>query len=182
MLLEHSRKENGVFFAAKISDLSAGNTFYYLYLPTLIATLFSILWSCVDLDAKRGEPWYQLSKPSGTTGRGSLLLQYPFDFIASVPWQSIRSRYESYYQNLTYLFNLANSEIYQPLGSCPSVGFNRIDLLGTHSSPGRYFCGRHYHAYISDYYACVHRTCFRARSSQANNPQLHVFGVQYHES
>jgi hypothetical protein len=37
--------------------------------------------SWVDLDAKRLEPWFQLSSDGGATAENSLILQYPFDFL-----------------------------------------------------------------------------------------------------
>jgi hypothetical protein len=46
----------------------------------------------VDLDAKRLEPWFQLSKPEGAVAEDSLLLHYPFEFLAFVPISALRKR------------------------------------------------------------------------------------------
>lgn len=42
-----------------------------------------MVWGSVDLNIKRLEPFYQLSQ--GATAENSLLLTYPFDFMAFVP-------------------------------------------------------------------------------------------------
>lgn len=49
-----------------------------------------MLWSWVDLDVKRLEPWYQLSSSNGASAYESLLLHYPVDFLAVVPFQSAK--------------------------------------------------------------------------------------------
>ncbi|KAI9779104.1 MAG: hypothetical protein M1835_004766 [Candelina submexicana] len=51
-----------------------------------------MLWSWIDLDAKRLEPYFQLSKPEGASASDSILLHYPFDFIAFVPLKAARRR------------------------------------------------------------------------------------------
>lgn len=92
ILLTNSERDDGILFAADVSDLPVGKYFSYLYLPTIVAVLYSFLWTWIDLDAKRLEPYYQLSKDGGTSGKDSLLLQYPFEFVASVPLKAIRSK------------------------------------------------------------------------------------------
>ncbi|OBT46370.1 hypothetical protein VE00_02735 [Pseudogymnoascus sp. WSF 3629] len=82
----------GLAFAATVDDISTIATVSYLYLPTVIAVLYSMIWSWVDLDSKRLEPWFQLSKPEGATAEDSLLLQYPFDFMPFVPIRAARRR------------------------------------------------------------------------------------------
>lgn len=82
----------GLAFAATVDDLSVAATFSYLYLPTVIAVIYSMVWNWVDLDSKRLEPWFQLSKPEGATAENSILLQYPFDFLAFVPMRAARRR------------------------------------------------------------------------------------------
>jgi hypothetical protein len=67
--------------------------FLYLYFPTVVAVLFSIYWAWIDLETKRMEPYYQLSKENGALGKDSLLLHYPFDFIPLVPIKAAKDRY-----------------------------------------------------------------------------------------
>lgn len=93
MLSSRSRQDGGVILAGSRNDVSAAQFFAYQYLPTIIAVTYSMLWSWVDLDAKRLEPYFQLSKPGGALAESSLLLQYPVDFLAFVPLKAARRRY-----------------------------------------------------------------------------------------
>ncbi|KFY30343.1 hypothetical protein V493_01977 [Pseudogymnoascus sp. VKM F-4281 (FW-2241)] len=83
----------GLVFAATVDEISTIATASYLYLPTVIAVIYSIVWSWVDLDSKRLEPWFQLSKPEGASAEDSILLQYPFDFVPFVPIRAARRRH-----------------------------------------------------------------------------------------
>jgi hypothetical protein len=82
----------GVAFATDQNKLSTISLFLYLYLPTVIAAFISMLWSWVDIDTRRLEPWFQLSKDEGARAEDSLLLQYPFDFLAFVPLKAARQK------------------------------------------------------------------------------------------
>jgi hypothetical protein len=64
-----------------------------LYFPTIVAVIFSIYWAWIDLETKRMEPYYQLSKEQGALGKDSLLLHYPFDFLPLVPLKAARDRH-----------------------------------------------------------------------------------------
>lgn len=88
-----SEREGGVLFAPKINGLPFRQQFLYLYFPTVIAVIFSIYWAWIDLETKRMEPYYQLSKDTGALGKDSLLLHYPFDFVPLVPIKAMRDRY-----------------------------------------------------------------------------------------
>ncbi|KAH6694947.1 hypothetical protein BKA61DRAFT_531721 [Leptodontidium sp. MPI-SDFR-AT-0119] len=83
----------GLAFAADTDSLSGGTTFGYLYLPTILAVCYSMIWSWVDLDVKRLEPWFQLSKDRGATAEESLLLQYPFDFLPFIPFTAFKRKH-----------------------------------------------------------------------------------------
>jgi hypothetical protein len=91
-LLIKSQRNDGIIFATKINELPLDQTFLYLYFPTIFAVLFSIFWAWIDLETKRMEPYYQLSKENGALGKDSLLLHYPFDFIPLVPLKALRDR------------------------------------------------------------------------------------------
>ncbi|CAI9628309.1 unnamed protein product [Alternaria burnsii] len=88
--LHQSQQDGGVIFAPRISDLPLGHAFMYLYFPTIVAVVFSIYWAWIDLETKRMEPYYQLSKEFGALGKDSLLLQYPFDFLPLVPFKAAK--------------------------------------------------------------------------------------------
>ena len=86
VLVIQDEREEGLLTASKISQLGAFDTFLHAYLPTILAVLYSLVWSWVDLDVKRIEPYRQLSKPGGASGQDSLLLHYPYDFLGFVPF------------------------------------------------------------------------------------------------
>ncbi|KAF2179852.1 hypothetical protein K469DRAFT_730476 [Zopfia rhizophila CBS 207.26] len=93
LLLNRSNRDGGIIFAPKVSAIPLTHSFLYRYLPTVVAIIYSIFWSWIDLETKRLEPYYQLSKPEGALGKDSLLLHYPFDFIPLVPVKAFRSRH-----------------------------------------------------------------------------------------
>ncbi|OAL51004.1 hypothetical protein IQ07DRAFT_672697 [Pyrenochaeta sp. DS3sAY3a] len=88
--LAKSQNEGGVVFAPNINNLPLRRSFVFLYMPTVIAVIFSIFIAWIDLDAKRYEPYHQLSKANGALGEDSLLLRYPFDFIPLVPFFALK--------------------------------------------------------------------------------------------
>lgn len=92
LLLWKTRQNGGILFADNIDDLPTGYSFMYLYLPTLLAVMYSTLWSWIDLDVKRLEPFFQLSKSSGAAAADSLLLHYPVDFLAAVPIRAAKRK------------------------------------------------------------------------------------------
>lgn len=92
VFLVRSQRDGGVLFAARIDALPLQQQFLYLYFPTVLAVLFSIYWAWIDLETKRMEPYYQLSKKDGALGKDSLLLAYPFDFIPLVPIKAAKER------------------------------------------------------------------------------------------
>ena len=69
-----------------------GVVFCYQYLPQMIVVALGVGWAAVDLDVKRLEPYFQLSKPEGATASNSIFLHYPFDFIALAPINAVRKR------------------------------------------------------------------------------------------
>ncbi|KAK6440034.1 hypothetical protein LTR95_003733, partial [Oleoguttula sp. CCFEE 5521] len=99
-LLLRSRADQGILFAPNINELPLRTSFLYLYLPTLIPVIYSFLWTWVDLDVKRLEPFFQLSKTGGATAEQSILLHYPFDFLASVPLKAVRRKNWSVFATL----------------------------------------------------------------------------------
>ncbi|EUC44792.1 hypothetical protein COCMIDRAFT_97244 [Bipolaris oryzae ATCC 44560] len=93
ILLTRSQQNQGIIFAPRISDLPLSRTFLYLYFPTIVAVIFSMYWAWIDLETKRMEPYYQLSKENGALGKDSILLKYPFDFLPLVPIKAARDKH-----------------------------------------------------------------------------------------
>ncbi|KAH7135259.1 hypothetical protein B0J11DRAFT_575858 [Dendryphion nanum] len=93
VLLTGSQRNAGIIFWPTGTEILFSQSFLFLHLPTIIALLFSIFWSWVDLQVKRLEPYYQLSKDGGSSAKDSLLLCYPFDFLPFVPINAARNRH-----------------------------------------------------------------------------------------
>jgi len=85
-----SIEEKALFFADEAGHFPVGVVFCYRYLPQMIVVALGIGWAAVDLDVKRLEPYFQLSKPEGATASNSIFLHYPFEFIAFVPINAAR--------------------------------------------------------------------------------------------
>lgn len=92
-LSRRSDRDGGVVFTKADQSFTPLQSFTFLYFPTILAVVYSMLWSWIDLDAKRLEPYFQLSKPSGASAERSLLLHYPVDFFAFVPLRAARLGY-----------------------------------------------------------------------------------------
>ena len=97
-------EEKALFFADEAEDFPVGLVFCYRYLPQMIVVALGVGWAAVDLDVKRLEPYFQLSKPEGATASNSIFLHYPFDFIAFVPINAARkgSVFDVYLPSLRY--------------------------------------------------------------------------------
>ena len=91
-LLRKNTQEGGIYFAVMEQDVSDSANFLFSYFPTIFAVLYSTLWNWVDLDTKRLEPWFQMSSETGASGRDSILLKYPAQFLALVPLHAARRR------------------------------------------------------------------------------------------
>ena len=85
-----SSEEKALFFSDAAGDFPVGVVFCYRYLPQMVVVALSVGWAAVDLDVKRLEPYFQLSKPEGATASNSIFLHYPFEFIAFVPINAAR--------------------------------------------------------------------------------------------
>jgi hypothetical protein len=92
LLRQRSRRDQGLMFAPASVGLPGRGAFAYSNIPTIISVIFGILYNWVDLDVKRMEPFYQLSKPEGATAKDSLLLTYPSEFLPTAPLTAIRRR------------------------------------------------------------------------------------------
>lgn len=92
LLQWQSARHGGLLFAKLSDDFLPRETFLYRYLPTVLIVFYGIVWSWIDLDAKRLEPWFQLAKRNGALAASSLLLKYPLQFLPVVPVQAARKR------------------------------------------------------------------------------------------
>ncbi|KAL7933987.1 hypothetical protein V8C35DRAFT_302939 [Trichoderma chlorosporum] len=93
VLAQLSQSRGGLALSRTQDDIPQYAMISYLYAPNIIAVLYSLIWSWVDLDVKRMQPWFELSKPEGATAENSMFLDYPYDFIATVPIKAARRRH-----------------------------------------------------------------------------------------
>ncbi|KAF5567094.1 hypothetical protein FPHYL_3431 [Fusarium phyllophilum] len=92
-LAQRSATQGGLALSPTLEDIPGYAKFSYLYVPTIIAVLYSLIWSWIDLDVKRMQPWFELSKDTGATGEGSLFLDYQYEFVALVPFKAAKSKH-----------------------------------------------------------------------------------------
>ncbi|KAF2646577.1 hypothetical protein P280DRAFT_386551 [Massarina eburnea CBS 473.64] len=93
LLILRSDRDQGVIFAPDINALPLSRTFMYRYFPTIVAVFYSMLWAWIDLETKRAEPWFRLSRKDGSKGADSLLLDYPSDFMPLVPFKAFKEKH-----------------------------------------------------------------------------------------
>ena len=121
-LAQRSQRKGGLSLVETADDVSTTTTFAYMYAPTIISVIYGLTWAWIDLDARRMQPWVELSRPEGAEARDSLLLNYPFGFLAFVPIQACRRKY--------VVFSLSSRRI----RSDPVL---MVTGTGRFSSPGR---------------------------------------------
>lgn len=92
-LAQKSQRQGGLALSSSEDDISESVNIAYLYMPTTVAVLYSLLWTWIDLDVRRMQPWLELSRPHGANAEQSLLLNYPFEFLAFVPFKAWKQRH-----------------------------------------------------------------------------------------
>ena len=88
-----STRNGALTFADPQRGFSMVQMFCYRYLPQIVIVLYGVGWAAVDLDVKRLEPYFQLSKPGGASASDSILLHYPFDVLVLVPITAAKRRF-----------------------------------------------------------------------------------------
>jgi hypothetical protein len=93
-LIRMSDQNGALLFAdPNTGKLPSYTLFCFEYLPTIIGVLHNLLWTTVDNDIKRLEPFFQLSISGGVSAKNSLLLDYPFQFGPFIPYKALRKRH-----------------------------------------------------------------------------------------
>ena len=91
-LFVSSEKQNGIYHIGAEQSIPAGIFFAYKYLPVIVIILYSLMWAVLDADARRYEPYPDLSRPEGTSG-DSLFYEYSYEYALLVPFKAIRRRH-----------------------------------------------------------------------------------------
>lgn len=92
-LAQKSQRQGALALSSSTDDIPKSVNIAYLYMPTTVAVLYSLLWTWIDLDVRRMQPWLELSRSHGARGEQSLLLNYPFEFLAFVPVKAWKQRH-----------------------------------------------------------------------------------------
>lgn len=132
-------RDGGIFFANSMAHFDKWEIFCYQYLPTILAVLYGMIWAVLDLDVKRLEPYFQLSKLEGVSGKDSIMLNYPFEFLAYVPIASFRRRYEGSKQLRSLYIVMLMRQNLQALDGIPFRLRISCNFLDYHPSPECYF-------------------------------------------
>ncbi|KAL3460867.1 hypothetical protein BJX64DRAFT_289808 [Aspergillus heterothallicus] len=84
-LRQYSDRNGGLVFLQDTDDVSNSQSFAYNYIPVIVALILSTLWSFIDFDVLRLEPYFQLSRPEGCPAT-VLFINYNFgqSFITPV--------------------------------------------------------------------------------------------------
>ncbi|CAI0645263.1 unnamed protein product [Colletotrichum noveboracense] len=90
ILAQQSQRAGGLALSPSTNEIPTFAKFCYLFLPTIVAVIYSLLWSWIDLDVKRLQPWLEMSRPEGATAEHSIFLDYPYEFVAFVPFKAAR--------------------------------------------------------------------------------------------
>lgn len=91
-IAQRSASQGGLALSPTLGDMPRYAKFSYLYVPTIIAVFYSMIWSWVDLDVKRMQPWFELSKNNGATAENSLFLDYQYEFVGLVPFKAAKQK------------------------------------------------------------------------------------------
>ncbi|KAF5506745.1 hypothetical protein CGCS363_v005268 [Colletotrichum siamense] len=90
---QQSKRYGGLALSPSIDAMPYYVKFSYLFLPTIVAVIYSLLWSWIDLDVKRIQPWLEMSRPEGAKATHSIFLDYPYEFVAFAPLRAFRRRH-----------------------------------------------------------------------------------------
>ncbi|KAK6345828.1 hypothetical protein TWF730_010171 [Orbilia blumenaviensis] len=123
-----SNRDDGLLFMKDIDDLPIIKFFAVQYLPTLVAVLYGICWSIVDLDSKRLEPFYDLSKPGGAKS-DALFLEYQYQFALFVPFRALFKRHWGVFLSSTIF--LVATLILTPLQSSLLATVEKVSIFET---------------------------------------------------
>jgi hypothetical protein len=86
------KDHRGILEFNEVSKVPLFTFFAWHYLPTLIFVAYGVLWSIMDFDIKRLEPYYQLSQPTGSTAAASLNLDHLTAWSYFIPFTAMKLR------------------------------------------------------------------------------------------
>ena len=138
-----ARDKSGILEFNAVADVSTWDFFAWKYLPTMITIIYAVLFSIMDFDIRRLEPFYQLSKPGGASATGSLNLDHLTMFQYFIPFKAFRLKQWAPFFSTTG--NIVASML-SPALQNPSVDFmtNPDPKCGNLGCPGADSEEKHY--------------------------------------
>ncbi|PWY63730.1 hypothetical protein BO83DRAFT_150530 [Aspergillus eucalypticola CBS 122712] len=91
-LRQLGNNEGSLSLFTSTNQLTDTRKFAYIYVPTILSMIIAVLWSLVEYDALRLEPYFQLSRPQGAPA-DVLLLNYEFGHYTTAPFFAMRNRH-----------------------------------------------------------------------------------------
>ncbi|KAL6234345.1 hypothetical protein BDW75DRAFT_212512 [Aspergillus navahoensis] len=91
-LSQYSERTGGLRFFDDTDDLSNFESFSYNYIPVIVALVLATLWSFIDFDVLRLEPYFQMARPEGCPAT-VLFINYNFGQSFITPIASAKRRH-----------------------------------------------------------------------------------------
>ncbi|RVX73330.1 hypothetical protein B0A52_02972 [Exophiala mesophila] len=88
--IQLAEKGSGILAFNEVDEVSTLDFFAWKYLPTMITIIYAVMFSIMDFDIRRLEPFYQLSQPGGAKAGASLNLDHLTMFQYFVPFKAFR--------------------------------------------------------------------------------------------
>lgn len=130
--LQKQRQNGGLVAFNDVLNVSTIAFFSWKYLPTMVTIIYAVLFSIMDFDIRRLEPYYQLSQPSGAQAAASLNLDHLTMFQYFVPFKAFHLR-----QWAVFLSTTANimASVVAPALQNASLIFVENDAPGCTDNP-----------------------------------------------
>jgi Protein of unknown function (DUF3433) len=90
--LRKQKDHSGLISFNMVAEVSTVSFFAWKYLPTMVAIIYAVMFSIMDFDIRRLEPYYQLSQASGAQASASLNLDHLTMFQYFIPFKAFRLR------------------------------------------------------------------------------------------
>ncbi|RAL12788.1 DUF3433 domain-containing protein [Aspergillus homomorphus CBS 101889] len=92
VLRQWGNDTGGLDVFSSSDEITIARRFVFTYVPSILSMIIAILWSVVEFDALRLEPYFQLSKPQGVSAE-VLLLNYEFGHFTTAPIFALKNRH-----------------------------------------------------------------------------------------
>ncbi|KAI1629341.1 hypothetical protein EDD37DRAFT_645099 [Exophiala viscosa] len=88
--IKRAAENSGLLAFNEVSQISTPDFFAWKYLPTMVTIIYAVMFSIMDFDIRRLEPFYQLSRLDGARASASLNLDHLTMFQYFVPFKAFQ--------------------------------------------------------------------------------------------